>query len=543
MRLKKSSTPGAIPWGYRQRLFASIGSLLLMAFVPLVLYGISTDRNLLRDHFDRTGDYLVKNLARNSETGVFSESVSFLQAPLAAITDKQEVLWAAVYGSDAALIRAIGLGAEKMPPLPQDIQQWMHAADSASVRRMTVSAEGAAGFDFFAPIFLVQGSFFEYDFEQDTGSSAERGEVIGFARVGISLAMLNERTNEILRTSLLLAVIYVLVSCFAVLLIQRSISKPIQKLAAGALKIGAGDLTWRINVHTRDEIEDLAESFNHMASQLQQAVDERLLNEQQRESLLSDIENKNKELESLVYVVSHDLRSPLVNIQGFSQILQQQVIDCAAAVDTIRSGMPHDPAISAAPGDDPGSEMQQSIGFILAGAAKIDALLNGLLIVSRTGRAPMNIREVDAGRLLADIIAAQQFQLSEISATVTLGELPCCHGDEHLLNQIFSNLISNVVKYRDPQRPLVIEISGREQGGMIIYLVRDNGQGIAPRHLDRIWNAFYRVDAGLPDSGEGLGLAIVKRIVEKHQGRVRVESTLGRGSVFYVELQKNMFYV
>lgn len=543
MRLKKDSKSGAIIWGYRKRVIVSIGSLLLMVFIPLVLYGILTDRKLLRDHFEQTGDYLVKNLARNSETGVFSESISFLQVPLAAIATKQDVLWAAVYGTDAVLIQSVGSGAEGLPPLPHDIQQWMHAVDLDSVRRQTVSESGVRVLDFYAPIFLQQGSFFEDDFEPDRAGLSGTGEVIGFARVGISLSMLTERTNAILRTSLLLACLYVSVSCLGIFFIQRAIAKPIQKLAEGALEIGRGKLTRRIDVHTRDEIEDLAGAFNHMAEQLQQAVDERLLHEQQRENLLCGIENKNKELENLVYMVSHDLRSPLINIQGFSQLLQQQAFDLVAVVETMLEGRPPDRETRAVLDAGVVQEMVNSVSFIRAGVAKMDTLLKGLLTVSRTGRAPMNIRAVDAEVLFADILAAQKFQLNEISATVDLEKLPPCHGDKHLLNQIFSNLISNAIKYRNPQRSLVINISAREQERMIVYSVRDNGQGIAPRHFARIWDAFYRVDASLPDSGEGLGLAIVRRIAEKHQGRVWAESEPGQGSVFYVELQKEMFYV
>ncbi len=543
MRTAHDREFGLFGRGYRARLIVSIAGLLLLVFVPLVLYGIITDRNILRTQFEQTGAYLVRNLARNSETGVFSESFPFLQAPLAAIADKKEVVWAAVYDSNANLIKAVGSGAEGMAPLPDDMQQWMQEAGPDPAVGKTVGTAGVPVLDFYAPIVLQRGGFEEDDFEPVDGVSVFQEEVIGFARVGISLVVLNERTRQILRAALLLAGLYVVAGCWTLFFIQRAITRPIYLLAEGARAIGAGDLTRRIDVHTRDEIEDLAAAFNAMACRLQQAVDERRLHEQQREKLLADIANKNRELENLVYVVSHDLRSPLVNIQGFSQILQQQAAELTGGVEKLLAGGQHDAASRAAVDKLARADMPQSIGFVLAGAAKIDALLNGLLTVSRTGRAPMNFSEITADRLFADILAAQQFQLNSIGATVKLATLPRCHGDEHLLNQVFSNIISNAIKYRDPQRPLVLEISGSEQDCLIVYSIRDNGQGIDERHLERIWNAFYRVDASLPDSGEGIGLAIVKRIVEKHQGRVWVESAPGQGSVFYVELQKAVLSV
>jgi len=543
MLIRQDNATGAPTWGYRTRLIAVIAGLLVLVFVPLVIYGIVTDRTILRSHVEQTGAYLVKNLARNSETGVFSESAAFLRVPLAAIADRKDVVWAAVYAADGSLIQAAGFSAAMMDPLPADMQQWVRTAGAGSSLCEVHDTGGSPVLEFYAPIVLQQAGADDFDLEPAAGLSVQSPEVIGLARVGISLAALDQRTGDILRTSLLLAGIYFVVACGALFFIQRAIRRPMLTLAEGARAIGGGDLTRRIHVHTRDEIEELAAAFNHMAARLQRAVEERRQDEQQREKLLEDIENKNRELENLVYVVSHDLRSPLVNIQGFSQILQQQASALVAEVEKLLSDGRHDAEARAALDAFANSEMPESIGFITAGAAKMDSLLSGLLAVSRTGRSPMNVRELDAGRLFADICAAQQYQLSAIDACVRRAELPHCYGDEHLLNQIFSNIISNAIRYRDPRRPLVIEISAIEREHTVVYCVRDNGQGIDERHLARIWNAFYRVDGARSDAGEGLGLAIVKRIVERHQGRVWAESESEHGSVFYVELQKKMFTV
>ncbi len=241
---------------------------------------------------------------------------------------------------------------------------------------------------------------------------------------------------------------------------------------------------------------------------------------------------KNKELENYLYVASHDLRSPLVNIQGFSKRLQKQ----ATAITTLLADQP----LPEPQGSDLqriiDRELPRTLAFIQTNVAKMDALLTGLLTISRTGRTRMTIRAVAVGQLLKSIVDAHAFQLTESGATVECAELPPCYGDETLLNQLFSNLLGNAIKYRDEQRPLAIRISGQSRGRKVVYSIEDSGRGIDARHLPRVWDVFYRVDATLPDSGDGLGLNIVKRIAEKHHGRVWVESQPGLGSTFYVEL-------
>jgi PAS domain S-box-containing protein len=246
---------------------------------------------------------------------------------------------------------------------------------------------------------------------------------------------------------------------------------------------------------------------------------------------------KNKELENYLYVASHDLRSPLVNVQGFSKRLQKH----ATAIAAILAETPLAASTRTALDQVITKDIPKTLDFIQTNVAKMDTLLTGLLTISRTGRARMAIAAVDVGRLFKTILDGHAFQLAEIGATVDCAELPPCYGDETLLNQLFSNLLGNAIKYRAEGRPLVIGITGETRGRKVVYSLSDNGRGIDPRHLPRIWDVFYRVDASLPDSGDGLGLNIVKRIAEKHQGRVWAVSEPGWGSVFHVELQSGMF--
>lgn len=247
------------------------------------------------------------------------------------------------------------------------------------------------------------------------------------------------------------------------------------------------------------------------------------------------IQAKNKELENYLYVASHDLRSPLVNIQGFSHRLQEQFQEVSSLLQPC--ALPE--SVRTAIDSLTGVGIPKSLNFIHSSAAKMDALINGLLQISRTGRVEMNVTKVDMNHLLHAVLAAHNFQILEVKGSVSFaGDLPFCFGDENLLNQLFSNLISNAIKYRCQQRTLQITITGAVEANKVRYCVRDNGIGIDRRHLERIWDMFFRVDASSQNLGDGLGLSIIKRIVERHKGKVWVVSELGIGSEFFVEFQK-----
>lgn len=246
--------------------------------------------------------------------------------------------------------------------------------------------------------------------------------------------------------------------------------------------------------------------------------------------------DKNKELENYVYVTSHDLRSPLVNIQGFGARLKKQtdligqiIEDCDLADEkkiilreSIEQKIPH------------------TLDFIFNNVSKMEKMLNGLLQLSRTGRVAMHIHQVPMRDLIIKVIQSVDHQLHELSSEITIGDLPDCYGDENMLNQLFSNIISNAIKYRDPDRKLKINIDGVRRYRKILYRIRDNGIGIAKDHLDKIWQVFYRVDTKLVQ-GDGIGLSVVKRIVDKHNGQIWVESTELVGSTFFIELPAEEF--
>ena len=260
-------------------------------------------------------------------------------------------------------------------------------------------------------------------------------------------------------------------------------------------------------------------------------ITRRKTDEENLAQFAADLAERNKEMETIVYTVSHDLRSPLVNVQGFSKQLSRACDKILAAVAAAPDG--------AVPAADlkalVETSIPQALRFINAGAAKMEMLLAGLLRYSRLGRVALVIRPLDMNVMLAEIIAATRFQIDDAKAEIVLEDLPPCLGDSTQTSQVFANLIDNALKYRDLARPLRVRISGRVEAGRAIYAVADNGIGIPREHQPKVFDIFHRLD---PDAttGEGLGLTIAQRVLERQKGRIWVESREGVGSTFLVSL-------
>lgn len=247
--------------------------------------------------------------------------------------------------------------------------------------------------------------------------------------------------------------------------------------------------------------------------------------------LAQNLAEKNKELETIVYIASHDLRSPLVNIQGFTKELNHSCARLRALLDEESKT----PVNKAELKEILARDIPEATQFIQAGVTKIDTLLAGFLRFSRLGRAALNITRLDMNAMFASISQTLEFQLKETGAAMHTDQLPDCLGDAVQINQVFSNLVDNAIKYRSPKRSLVIQVSSRREKGRSIYSVRDNGIGIAPEHQNKVFEIFHRLNPSASE-GEGLGLTIAQRILERQDGQIRVESAPDRGSEFFVSL-------
>jgi signal transduction histidine kinase len=242
------------------------------------------------------------------------------------------------------------------------------------------------------------------------------------------------------------------------------------------------------------------------------------------------LSRKNEELEQMLYTFSHDLRTPLVGVQGFAQELQMTV--SMLSDELAASGLPaSQPKINELLAKDiPGA-----INYIHSGTARMDSLIQGLLKVSRVGVAPLELQVVDMNEMLKDVTDGLNFQAQTAGAMLLVDPLPSCTCDRAKMEQVFTNLISNAIKYRNPSRASEIRVGASRDRDATIYEIRDNGVGIPADKLRDIFKSFYRQHPDLAD-GEGLGLTIASRIIDRHGGRLWVESEVNQGSTFKILL-------
>lgn len=243
-----------------------------------------------------------------------------------------------------------------------------------------------------------------------------------------------------------------------------------------------------------------------------------------------ELENKNLELEQILYATSHDLRSPLVNIQGFNK----ELIAAIHELNAVAGDLSLTPEQSKVVTTLLETDIPESIHYILSSTAKMDSLLSGLLKISRLGRQTLQIKKLDMDKLISTVLKTFKFQIKAKKVKVHVSPLPKCRGDMSQINQVFSNLIANALKFLNPDRTGEIMITGKQEGFNSIYAIEDNGIGIHPDHQLLIFNLFHQLDPGV--EGEGLGLSIIRRILDRHSGSISVESHPNQGSQFIIRL-------
>jgi len=229
-----------------------------------------------------------------------------------------------------------------------------------------------------------------------------------------------------------------------------------------------------------------------------------------------ELQRSNAELEQFAYVASHDLQEPLRMVSSYTQLLARRYND-------------------KLPG-----EAQEFMHYVVDGAARMKQLIEDLLAYSRVGTKGKEFKPVPVEAPLKRAIANLHAAISESSAGVTWDALPSVQADEVQLAQLFQNLIGNALKFRGPAVPR-IHVSAGEQAGEWRITVADNGIGIEPQYFERIFMLFQRLHTMGEYPGTGIGLAICKKVVERHGGRIWVNSTPGEGSQFHFTLPKKEF--
>jgi signal transduction histidine kinase len=269
----------------------------------------------------------------------------------------------------------------------------------------------------------------------------------------------------------------------------------------------------------RDELAQVDQAFHEMAASL---------------------EEQRQENEMFVYSVSHDLRSPLINLQGFSQELTSSARDLEHLFE--RTGVP--PEVEEQGKKLIKQNVAESIHYIRTAVERLARIMDALLRLSRAGKVQYQWQTIEMSALVSRVVDALRGNIKEKNAEIILNPLPDACGDSLAVEQIFANLLGNAVKYLDPDRPGRIEVGclgthPKMNHGMRVYYVKDNGLGIPEAYHTRVFTAFNRLH---PDasSGEGIGLALVRRMVERLGGSVWMQSTSGVGTTFFTALPSHV---
>lgn len=243
-----------------------------------------------------------------------------------------------------------------------------------------------------------------------------------------------------------------------------------------------------------------------------------------------DVVRANQEIQRYAYIVTHDLRAPLVNIMGFASELDMSLKDVSAYV--LADGVPLSQQQVLDARTAVTEDMPEALAFIRSSTSRMDGLINAILKISRDGRRQLKPETMDLRDIASGCVASQQHRIDEIGGEVNLALPPFkLFSDRMSIEQILANLVDNAIKYRSPDRPLRLRIEAVRRGRLVDIIVEDNGRGIEPDDLERVFELFRR--AGPQDQvGEGIGLAHVRSLARNLGGEIDVRSVPGEGSAF-----------
>lgn len=482
------------------------GGALLLAGTALILL----ERAALRARMAEDLRTLAAIVAENSDAALFFDSQEDAGRVLSALRPHQDIVAAALYDKDGLLFASWRRdGSQAGFPLRPD-QEVTEYRDGALVS--------------FHPVLDIDGR-----------------ERIGTAYLRSSLAGM---IRSFWLQALTVGAVFIASGLASLLFasnLQRVISRPIQDLSDIARRVSESrDYSLRAEKRSSDELGRLVDSFNEMLGQievretelrrakeelelrvrertleLRQELAERQRAEQELEVRNEELHQSNKELDDFAYIASHDLKEPLRGIHNFANFLLEDYGDKL---------------------DDEGRSKLETLTRL---SRRMETLIDSLLHFSRLGRVDLAIDQVDLDRTVEEILDSLGISLKEENVQVCIPRpLPTIRADRVRVGEIFHNLIVNAMRYNDkPEKR--IEIGTLEGTVPPVFYVRDNGIGIPEKHHEAVFRIFKRLHGrDQYGGGTGAGLTIVKKIIERHHGRIWLESTPGAGTTFYFTLEE-----
>jgi signal transduction histidine kinase len=345
-----------------------------------------------------------------------------------------------------------------------------------------------------------------------------------------------DEAQESTNLAVVIASISFILAIIAGLFIAKSIVAPIVKLKTAAQNIASGNMDFINDIHTGDEIGELAFSFNKMTldlkksrseiegynKTLEQKVNERTnelegnikklkQTEEKLKDYASDLKSSNKELEQFAYVASHDLQEPLRTTSNFVELFQQQY---KGKLD---------------------KNAEKYLSYIVQSTERMRLFITDLLEYSRIGSSK-ELKQIDCNKVLDEVVADLDAAIKDTGAKINTDTLPVIFGYPTEIKQLFQNLIFNAIKFRKKNTHPEIKVSAHKDSDKWQFSFTDNGIGIAKEHSERIFIIFQRLHNRSEYPGSGIGLSHCKKIVELHKGNIWLESELGKGATFYFML-------
>ena len=324
----------------------------------------------------------------------------------------------------------------------------------------------------------------------------------------------NVRQKSNMLTGFLISVLAVVITSIS-FLINRTISEPLRKLREGTEVVGSGNLAYRINMDTKDEIGQLSRSFDQMTERLKRVSvsrDELVKENIKRRQMGNALKAANRELEAFSYSVSHDLRAPLRSIDGFSRALLEDYLDRL---------------------DEKGKDY---LNRVCRASQRMGQLIDDMLILSRVVRAEMHYEEVDLSAMAREISSNLGNSRSEHRVEFIIQEGLTATGDARLLKMAMENLLGNAWKFTEKHSSAKIEFGAKRENGKQVFFVRDDGAGFDMAYVNKLFQPFQRLHELAEFSGTGVGLANVKRIIQRHGGDIWAEGAIERGAAFYFSI-------
>ncbi|MBI4391054.1 MAG: HAMP domain-containing protein, partial [candidate division NC10 bacterium] len=521
--------------GLPLKFILSISLLIAVTSISLGVFFVRHDVALVTAELLERGRSLVRNLAFNGEYGVLIGNRELLETLVRGLIQQEDVLYVVIHDATGAVLAAgkaeqlRAIPSAGTPGRPWTEREWT----DPDTRAAQIPWEGDTVYEVTHPIRTRQVrlerealGFPPLPGPGERGVQRER--TIGLARMGMSLSV--RRVSETLtglRQAITLALLLVgLAGIIVTVLLVRVIVRPINELVTGTARLREGELDYRVSVASRDEIGDLARSFNTMAHALRQREEElhargeelgrlnALLTGQQEvlRRINAELAAASRHKSEFLASMSHELRTPLNAVIGFTELL---------AAGTYGLLPPR---------------VEEPLQEIRHNAKRLMGLISDVLDLAKieAGRMELSCAEYLVPDVVESVAAtvrplAQQKGLALV-VEVEPG-LPEGYGDAQRIRQALLNLVGNAVKFTEAGE---IQIRACRQEAMFLFQVADTGIGVPGEVLDQIFEPFRQADASVTreHGGVGLGLSIAKRFVEMHGGRIWAESTPGRGSLF-----------